>query len=106
MSAHSSHSSGNSLFSAAKNWFSTKSPSYLNPLSATNAIGHNIVTGVVKNTTGYIADVLNPLWTGIKNAGSLIRPSKYKEHGFFKNIGKSATGIVAHTLDAVNNLIP
>lgn len=106
MSSHgNSHSnSGGLIFSTAKNWFATKSPSKLNLLSSINATGHNLVTGVVKNTTGWVADILNPLWTTTKNAGSLLSPGAYREYGF-KNIQKSIAGIGAHILDSVNNLV-
>ncbi len=107
MSSHgSSHGggSGGSIFSTAKNWFASKSPSKLNPLSSIDATGHNLVNGVVKNTTWWAADILNPLWTAAKNAGSLLSPAAYREHGF-KNIPKSIAGIGAHILDSANNLV-
>jgi hypothetical protein len=107
MSSHgSSHggSSGGSIFSTAKNWFATKSPSQLNPLSSIDAVGHNLVGGVVKSTTGWVADILNPLWAAAKNAGSLLSPGAYREHGI-KNIPKSIAWIGAHILDSANNLV-
>lgn len=107
MSAHGAshgHNSGWSLFSSARNWLATKSPSTLNPLSAIDATGHNLVDGVVKNTTGWIADILNPLCAAAKNAGSLLSPAAYREHGL-KNIPKSIAGIGSHMLDSVNNLV-
>ncbi len=107
MSSHwSSHGSSNgwSIFSTAKNWFATKSPSTLNPLSSIDAVGYNLVNGVVKNTTGWVADILNPLWSATKNAGSLISPGSFREH-WIKNIPKSIAGFGAHILDSVNNLV-
>ena len=98
------HDSGWSFFSSAKNWFATKLPSKLNPLSAIDATGHNFVDGVVKNTTGWIADILNPLWAATRNAGSLLSPAAYREQGL-KNIPKSIAGIGSHMLDGVNNLV-
>ncbi len=102
---HGHHGSGDSVFTKAKSWFATKSPTKLNPLSATDAVAHNLVKWIVENTTGWVADILNPLWTAIQNAGSLVQPSKIRESGFFRNIGKSIAGITAHTMDAVNNLV-
>ncbi len=107
MSGHTpSHGSGNgsSTFSAAKGWFATKSPRHLNPFSSIDATADNLVTGIVKNTTWWAADILNPLWASLKNAGSLVSPSKYREHGW-KNIPKSITGVMSHAIDSVNNLI-
>lgn len=107
MSAHEAshwHSNGWSLFSSAQKWLATKWPSKLNILSAIDATAHNLVNGVVKNTTGWVADILNPLWAATRNAGSLLSPAAYREHGL-KNIPKSIVWVGSHVLDGVNNLV-
>lgn len=108
MSAHASAPEshgvhGDSFFTTPKSWFG-KPPSRLNPLSSTDSLGHNLVRGVVENTTGWAADILNPLWTATKNAGSLLSPSAYRTHGI-KNIPKSLGWTLSHVFDAVNNLV-
>jgi hypothetical protein len=107
MSGHaSSHGSAkwSSLFDTAKNWFATKSPRHLNPLSSIDATADNLVTGIVKNTTWWAVDILNPLWVSLKNAGSLVSLSAYRSHGW-KNIPKSITGVMSHAIDSVNNIV-
>jgi hypothetical protein len=107
MSGHApSHGSASwsSIFDTPKSWFATKSPGHLNPLSSIDATADNLVKGVVKNTTWWAADILNPLWVSLKNAGSLVSPSAYRSHGW-KNIPKAITGVMSHALDSVNNLV-
>jgi hypothetical protein len=60
--------------------------------------------GLVKNTTAAIADVLNPLWTALKNAGSLVSPGAYREHGL-TNVPKSISGALSHVATSASNLI-
>lgn len=103
-SSHDHGSRGDSIFATAKNWFASKSPSHKNSLSSIDATGNNLVKGLVKSTTGWFADILNPLGTAAMNGVSLFSPSKYREHGW-KNIPKSISGIVSHVVDSANNLI-
>jgi hypothetical protein len=99
---HGSH--GDSVFTTAKNWFASKSPSKLNPLSSIDKTGHNLVKGVVENTTWWFSDALNPLWAATKNLGSIVSPGAYKTLGI-KNLPKSIGGVFTHVLDSVNNIV-
>jgi hypothetical protein len=65
----------------AKSWFATKSPSKLNPLSATDAVAYNVVDGVVVNATNATADILDAGATAAMNLGSLVSPDAYRKHG-------------------------
>lgn len=103
--SHTPSSGGHdSIFSGSHAWFSTKHPEKSNPLNATLQVGHNIVDATVGTVVKYVKDVLNPGWAAVKNAGSLVSPSAYREHGL-KTLPKAVSGIVSNTATAAMNIV-
>ena len=55
---------------SSESYFSSASPETMrNPLSATDAIGHELVDATVKTTTGYVTNSFNAAGTALKNLG-------------------------------------
>jgi hypothetical protein len=106
------HSTSHGLTSSIK-WFFTASQSYLasaspdtkrNPLSATDAIGHEVVDATVKTTTGYVANILNPIGTALKNLGWIVLPENYRNNGI-KTPFQWVWWVIANTGKAFANAI-
>jgi hypothetical protein len=119
MSSHSSpshgHSGGNSFFDTAKSWLASAPVTHRNSLSAVDAIGHELTEATVKTTTGYVANILNPLETAAQHALALVSPSAYHAHGWktipqgvwwaIANTGKSAANIITGIPHALHHTV-
>lgn len=107
MSSHSpSHGSSSvqNLWTTAQAWFSTKHPEQSNPLKATTKVAHNTVDGVVGTATQYVADILDPAWNAVKNAGKILAPSSWRQYGI-KTIPRGVWGVLTHTGKAAMNVL-
>lgn len=118
MSSHapSSHShSSNGFFSIAKSWLASVPITHRNAFSSTDAIARELTEATVKTTTGYIANILNPLEAVGKNALAIVSPSQYRKQGWktafrwawwvISNTGKSVMNIVTWLPHAAHNIV-
>ncbi len=101
MSSHGhTHSS---FFSSPKSWLATAHTGERNILSATDVIGHELVDATVKTTTWYIANILNPLSTAMRNLWAIVSPSAYHNHGL-KTPFKGTWWAISNTAKACANI--
>jgi hypothetical protein len=103
-SNESSHGSGvQNLFTESQSWYSGNHPEKSNPLKAiVNIADNTVIQWVLKTTTGYVADILDPAWTAVKNAGSIFSLEAWKKHGA-KTIPKAVWGTATNAWKAVTN---
>ncbi len=93
------------LFTKSQTCYSTKHPEKSDPLKAmVNVTDNTIIQGIFKTTTQYVADILDPAWTAVKNAGSILSLTAWKAHGI-KTIPKALWWTLANTGKATTNSI-